>query len=549
MVEILDDDDYFLHGIFLLSKVNARTLNEIHVRMIIDRYWLFLREKLMLITYTLNPILVCVQIIENLKTIARFYANVRIKLHTIIDEFLKLADLIGEEISDEIIMKTILLKPFYPSQIPLLKILYSDLDFYIPLLKSDMISDIVSKLWFCQYNWTFNFLNSSSAFKNLVTHFGNEGNFVNPQAWRFKVSKMVADGKGKNVDKKAKRSSLIEKDENKVDYSMKPIGLMVYNKTPNGGYVGIANFNVNFEQPFEFYKKTRFSKDVRMTNHIFSYFFFENSPAFKVILEFTIYMIFFTLVIWNMFELFADRRYFDNSSVDLLNFADGLLALSEGKTGTPLFYEILANYSMTHSYTLNQTFASFQGLGAIGISKEVLPWRQSEISEFYATTDSVWNTAKLFWILNMYFFTTILQDVFEMIFYYKKLKKICITGKFIIDLVLCGINCYFFYYFFSQIHNSELVVQNDLIAKFTFLERVMMFFVFIMWFKFIVYLKLTKRFGIVVKVIENMSMRLGTFMIVLCIVILVLYIAFFLKILISFMINIRFFHNFKQLFF
>lgn len=82
--------------------------------------------------------------------------------------------------------------------------------------------------------------------------------FYQAQAWRFKVSKMVADGKSSGKRNSNKRISLIEKkDEEKVDYSMKPIGLMVYNKTPNGGYVGIANFEVNLNEPFEFYKKTK----------------------------------------------------------------------------------------------------------------------------------------------------------------------------------------------------------------------------------------------------------------------------------------------------
>ena len=522
VVEVLDDDDNFLHGIFLLSKVNARTLNEIHVRMIIDRYWLFLRDKLMLITYTLNPILVCVQIIENLKAIAKFYANVRIKLKTIIDEFLKLACLIADQISDEIIFKTILLKVFYPSQIPLIKILYSDKNFYVLLLRSELISNIVSKLWFCQYNWTFNFLNSSSAFKNLTTHFGNEGNFINPQAWRFKVSKMVTDGKSSGKRNSAKRTSLIEKDEEKVDYSMKPIGLMVYNKTSNGGYVGIANFEVNLNEPFEFYKKTRFSKDIRMNNHIFSYFFFENSPAFKVILEFLIYMTFFSIVIWNMFELFSIRRYFDHSAPDLMNFADGLLSLKEGIKATPRFYQILANYSITHNYTSTAAvLRSFAGLDATGMATKVMPWLGDEIPGYFQKTDEVWSISKAFWVLNLYFFTTFLQNLLEIIFYFKKTRKIAMTGKFFIDLVLFGINVYFFIYFFTQIDNSHLVIQNDLIPKFTHLEKVMTFFIFIMWFKFIVYLKLTKRFGIVVKVIENMTVRLGVFMIVLCIVILV----------------------------
>ena len=259
-----------------------------------------------------------------------------------------------------------------------------------------------------------------------------------------------------------------------------------------------------------------------MTNHCFSYFFFENSPAFKVVLEFLIYMIFFSVIIWNMFELFADRRYFDNTTPELMNFADGLLSLQEGKTGTALFQESLANYSINNNYTSQaEVFASFAGLDEVGITEKVLPWLSDEIPAFYARTNAVWNTTKAFWVLNLYFFSVLLQNILEIIYYFKKTKKIALNGKVLVDMVLIGLNIYFFIYFFSEINNSKLVIQNDLIAKFTHLEKVMVFFIFIMWFKFIFYLKLTKRFGIVVKVIENMTVRLGIFMIVLCIVILV----------------------------
>lgn len=522
IVEILDDEECFIHGIFLLSKVNARTLSEVHVRLIIDKYWLFLKDKLMLITYTLNPILVCVQIIENLKILSLFFSNVRIKLKTISEEFLKLASLISDQFSDEIMFRTILLKVFYPSQVPLLKILYSDKKFYSSILKSELISSIVSKIWFCEYNWTFNFLNSSSAFKNLTTHFGNEGDFVNPQAWRFKVSKMVSEKKSQ--EKRPKRASLIEKDEEKIDYSMKPIGLMVYNKTSQGGYVGVADYEINFKQPFEFYKKTRFSKDIRMTNHILSYFYFEKSPCYKVVLEFLVYMIFFAFIVFNMFELFGLRRFFENSPIELMTLADGLLDLQQNGNnakGTPLFYQIMTNYTLNQNYTgLPETFYSFKGLDATTIGLKVLPWYKDIIPEYFEKTEKVWNVATTFWALNLYFYAQFLQNVFEMIFYYLKTKKVAITGKFLIDTVLFSINIYFFDYYFGEIDNSRLVIQNDLIDKFTHLEKVMTFFIFIMWFKFIIYLKLTKRFGIVVKVIENMSMKLGIFMVVLCIVIL-----------------------------
>ncbi len=58
VIEILDDDELFVHGIFLLSKVNVRILNEIHIRLILEKYDIFIKKKLLLLTYTLNPLMV-----------------------------------------------------------------------------------------------------------------------------------------------------------------------------------------------------------------------------------------------------------------------------------------------------------------------------------------------------------------------------------------------------------------------------------------------------------------------------------------------------------
>jgi len=56
------------------------------------------------------------------------------------------------------------------------------------LLKSELFSNM-SKLWFCEYDWTFNFLNSSSIFKNQTSHFGNESLAL------FESDKMISENK------------------------------------------------------------------------------------------------------------------------------------------------------------------------------------------------------------------------------------------------------------------------------------------------------------------------------------------------------------------
>ena len=55
---MINNKDTFLHSLFLLSKINAITLSEIHVRMIIEQLEILWNENLYFFTYCLNPILV-----------------------------------------------------------------------------------------------------------------------------------------------------------------------------------------------------------------------------------------------------------------------------------------------------------------------------------------------------------------------------------------------------------------------------------------------------------------------------------------------------------
>jgi len=61
-INLIEGRDTFIHAIFLLTKINAITLSEIHVRSIIEHLDLIWKEKLYYFTYTLNPILVSFQL-------------------------------------------------------------------------------------------------------------------------------------------------------------------------------------------------------------------------------------------------------------------------------------------------------------------------------------------------------------------------------------------------------------------------------------------------------------------------------------------------------
>lgn len=57
-IKMINKKEMFLHSLFLLSKINAITLSEIHVRMIIEQLEILWNENLYFFTYCLNPILV-----------------------------------------------------------------------------------------------------------------------------------------------------------------------------------------------------------------------------------------------------------------------------------------------------------------------------------------------------------------------------------------------------------------------------------------------------------------------------------------------------------
>ena len=58
VIEIIDDEENFIHAIYLISKIKINFLNEIHIKLIVEKYEKFLNENLILVTKTLNPLMV-----------------------------------------------------------------------------------------------------------------------------------------------------------------------------------------------------------------------------------------------------------------------------------------------------------------------------------------------------------------------------------------------------------------------------------------------------------------------------------------------------------
>lgn len=513
VIGLLDEKETFLHGIFLLSKVNLLGLNEVYIRLIIDKYQNFLKFKLMLVTYALNPVLVCAVIIKNLRTFQDLYANLRIKIKAICDEYLSLAKQIVDKVNDDTIFKTMFLKIFYPSQVSLLKILYEDRNYFMPILQNEILFNIVTDLWYCEYYWTVNFMNSSSALKNLIEHYGSKDLHINPLEERFYMNKMLENS--------AFEASKESRNDDPQDIDSTPMNYLLFHKNIKGEYVTCPINEISMKNPFFFYQNTKFSRDVRYTNHIFSYYFFEKSPLFKVTFEIVAFTLISFFIFLNLFSIFRIRRDFNKTHGEILHFHDGMIDLRDGLPRTDYFEKIVFNYSHLHGTTYLESLKFFvQPLPIQDVCAAVFPWYTKECNKFYKDVYDVKYYREVFWILQLYYYLVFFQSVLEILFVYKVQKKIIISNKNWIDILMFILNVYIHAFFFEYLANASYMRKNNVLDKYNTLEQIISVFIFMIWIKFITYLKLIKQFGTIIKVIEVMMTNLLSFFVIFGIIIL-----------------------------
>jgi hypothetical protein len=108
--------------------------------------------------------------------------------------------------------------------------------------------------------------------------------------------------------------------------------------------------NINLKRPFHFIQKTNFFH-YRMTNQIFSYFFWQKSSAYKILLDGMIYMIFFGIIVENSFKVFYTRRVFQSFPYGFLVVTDGLRGLAAGYPLTNEIKAIFAKYMVQNKIT------------------------------------------------------------------------------------------------------------------------------------------------------------------------------------------------------
>lgn len=402
----------------------------------------------------------------------------------------------------------------YPSpQMSLLQILNTNNKFYTRLLASDIVLEIVSDLWIFQYYYTYNFLNTSSAFQNL------KGSLIIYE----NINSSIVGGQssistGRNLPLTPGKIDLPSSLDNFKEM-----------KDPNQN-VGFLDQNalkltqlqsIDLKNPFHFIRKSNFS-DYRMTNHIFTYFFWLKSSAYKVTLEVLIYMLFFAIVVENCFDLFKIRRIFLSFPYNILVLIDGFVGLLYGYPPTPGLIEAIQPWMIEHNVTDPRIafYYASQQTTRCGVMLMFVPEFQSQCDLYQYAAINVWDRCDQFLILQYFFYFSVLGSIFEFIYVLILYKKIKINLKIAIDLIVCIANIVVQYIYYVKVYGRHAYLRDDLGNAFMIVEKACLVFLFLMWIKFYVYLKLTQTFGYVIKIIEIMIYELINFFLIFALIVL-----------------------------
>ncbi len=118
-------------------------------------------------------------------------------------------------------------------------------------------------------------------------------------------------------------------------------------------------------------------------------------------------------------------------------------------------------------------------------------------------------------IVPFYFFLQFIADIFEICSLYKKSRIFSFDILHCIDCVQFILNLYIFndLYFYLSSNISVLERENEL----NNLENIIAVSLFIMWIKLIFFLKLTKKFGVIIRIIELCFLDLANFLLIILI--------------------------------
>lgn len=435
--------------------------------------------------------------------LSRLYSHKKKKLIYLAGNYLKLAVKIKDQITDEVSLKSIYLKKMYPStNNSLLQILYSDPTFYKEMLANDFVLDIVNELWVYKYYYTYNIFLTSTSFKNL------RGNliFSDPQT---------------NNDFFSFRSNKIHDSFNLSSNSNLNYSLNNLNQEESDAMKLKKMRLLDLCNPFYFIEITN-NYDYRLTNHIFSFNFWANSPAYKVFIEALIYAIFFIVIFQNLYQIFRIRRIFESFPSQILILIDGFVGLLYGYPVTNELLMSMKPWMEANNVTdpkIAFYYASKQTTRC-GVMLMFVPEFKPQCTLYEYAANNIWSLSDFFFMCQYFFYFTFLGSVLEFVYCVIVTKKIKITLKMILDLIITIANIFVQYTYYTKVYNHHAIIRDNILPSYNEIEKTMLFFSFLMWIKFFVYLKLTKSFGYLIKIIEIMIKELIYFLIIFAITIL-----------------------------
>ena len=407
--------------------------------------------------------------------LSKIFANVKVRLGLLSQNYLNLAVLIKNQIHDELFIKTIYISKFYPSSLTLLQILYKNRSFYAPLLQSDVITDLVTDLWHCDYYNTYNIFNTSSAFQNL------KGNLIINENINNSLQQPGQPASPNTYSPSLKPQSSLNTNSNKVN-PLSPELVSAAQINPalidENALKLTALQNIDLHHnTFNFIRKSNFF-DYKFTNHIFSFFFWQKSPAYRVIIEGILYVLFFVLVIQNCFVLFDLRRVFDSFPMNVLILCDAMVGLQHGIAPPTELFVIMYPWMVAHNTTDPRVplYYASQQTDFCSVMVMFVPEFQPQCDIFNDACSKFWSYANNFMILQSFFLFTLFGTILELFYGYILNKKFQVTFKIFSDLVVSFTSLYCLIIYYTRVYVKLLILRDHMLDNYIVVERVMLVF-------------------------------------------------------------------------
>ena len=171
VLDFLSVEESFIDGIFLLDQIKDQNLNIFYQRALIEKFEDLLRStcKSEISLYRLllshvNPFSFCVVLSNIFHSLSIKGKELRLKFDLLASHFRSLALSLLERLEHNINLRLLLTKTFFPSEVPVLRLLLSREKFFEPILIKPNVYSILYEIWNSPYENTSNFLRFSTGY-------------------------------------------------------------------------------------------------------------------------------------------------------------------------------------------------------------------------------------------------------------------------------------------------------------------------------------------------------------------------------------------------